>query len=173
MQAQSPYEIFDVVDICDRVVGQETRAEVHRRALLHRAVHVLVFDATGRLYLQQRSQYKDTCPGLFTASCAGHVDTGESYDAAAVRELGEELGIPAEAAARVSFLFKSGPCADTGWEFIQVYRLNWEGALRPNPLEISAGLSVSVPEVDAWLTAEPQVFAPSFHHLWKLFRIDG
>ena len=42
--AQSPDEIFDVVDENDRVVGRATRAEVHRRRLLHRAVHIVVSD---------------------------------------------------------------------------------------------------------------------------------
>lgn len=62
--AQSPDEIFDVVDESDRVVGQATRAEVHRRRLLHRAVHIVVSDGRGNVVLQKRSLAKDTCPGL-------------------------------------------------------------------------------------------------------------
>ena len=85
--AQSPDEIFDVVDENDRVVGRATRAEVHRRRLLHRAVHIVVSDGRGNVVLQKRSLAKDTCPGLLSTSCAGHVDAGESYEQAARREL--------------------------------------------------------------------------------------
>ncbi|HVU38173.1 MAG TPA: NUDIX domain-containing protein [Opitutales bacterium] len=86
-------DIFDVVDEHDQVVRQEARAEVHRQRLRHRAVHVLVFNAGGAVYLQRRSAQKDTYPLRWTTSCSGHVDAGEDYDTAVVRELGEELGI--------------------------------------------------------------------------------
>ena len=47
-------EYFDIVDSRDHVVGRAPRREVHARALLHRAVHVLVFDSQGRIFLQKR-----------------------------------------------------------------------------------------------------------------------
>ena len=37
---QSPDEIFDIVDERDVVVGREFRREIHRRGLLHRAIHI-------------------------------------------------------------------------------------------------------------------------------------
>ncbi|HTB63871.1 MAG TPA: NUDIX domain-containing protein, partial [Opitutales bacterium] len=86
-------ELFDVVDDHDRVLRRETRNEVHRQRLLHRAVHVLVFNARGEVYLQRRSAKKDTYPNRWTTSCSGHVDAGEDYDTAVVRELAEELGL--------------------------------------------------------------------------------
>ena len=55
-------EMLPVVDHRDREVGQAPRDQVHREGLLHRAVHVLVFDPAGRLYLQKRSPNKDTPP---------------------------------------------------------------------------------------------------------------
>ena len=48
-------EIFDVVDDRDEVIGQAPRSEVHRRQLRHRAVHVLVLNARGEIFLQKRS----------------------------------------------------------------------------------------------------------------------
>src|SRR5580658_3200257 len=88
-----PGEFFDVVDERDAVVGRASRREVHAHRLMHRAVHVLVFDDTGRVFLQKRSMKKDIAPGLWDSSCSGHVDSGESYDVAAVREFAEELGV--------------------------------------------------------------------------------
>jgi len=37
-------EIFDVVDSEDKVVGQATPGEVHEKSLLHRSIHILVFN---------------------------------------------------------------------------------------------------------------------------------
>lgn len=93
VHAQRLDELFDVVDENDRVLRQETRAEVHRQKLLHRSIHVLVFDRACRVFLQKRSLAKDTAPGCWASSCSGHVDAGEDYDQAVVRELAEEIGI--------------------------------------------------------------------------------
>ena len=73
-------EIFDIVDERDEVVGRRPRSEVHRLGLQHRAVHVLVFNARGELFLQKRSMQKDCFPGAWDSSAAGHLDSGESYD---------------------------------------------------------------------------------------------
>ncbi|MGH7972763.1 MAG: NUDIX hydrolase, partial [Limisphaerales bacterium] len=86
-------EIFDVVDDKDQVVGKRTRDEVHRLGLMHRAVHVLVFNAHGQVFLQKRSMKKDRQPGLWDSSTSGHLDSGETYDHCAIRELGEEIGL--------------------------------------------------------------------------------
>ena len=61
--------------------------------LLHRAIHVFVFNKVGQLYLQRRSMAKDTAPGKWVSSCSGHVNSGEDYDKAAGRELIEEIGL--------------------------------------------------------------------------------
>jgi isopentenyl-diphosphate Delta-isomerase len=97
-EAQNLDELFDVVDEQDRVIGQATRREVHAKGLKHRAVHVLVFNGQGQVFLHKRSMLKDSAPGLWGASCAGHLDAGENYDQAALRELKEELGISVDEA---------------------------------------------------------------------------
>ena len=86
-------EIFDVVNERDEVVGQAPRQEVHARGLWHRAVHVLVFNARGEIFLQKRSLKKDIAAGKWDSSASGHLDTGEAYDACAVREVREEIGL--------------------------------------------------------------------------------
>src|SRR5258706_15211525 len=113
-------EIFDVVDEHDRVVGRETRGEVHRRGLMHRAIHVLVFNSRGEIFLQKRSQKKDRQPGLWDSSASGHVDSGETYDACAVRELQEELGL--ELRAPLERLFKLPASAETDQGHVWAYR---------------------------------------------------
>mmetsp|Transcript_150319 Transcript_150319/g.463842 ORF Transcript_150319/g.463842 Transcript_150319/m.463842 type:complete len:291 (+) Transcript_150319:37-909(+) len=69
------------------------RKLVHCDGDWHRSVHVWVLDARGELLLQKRSEHKDTHPGLWDVSCAGHITAGDAGPATAVRELQEELGL--------------------------------------------------------------------------------
>src|SRR3954471_12901888 len=113
-------EIFDVVNERDEVIGQERRSEVHRLGLQHRAVHVLVFNRRGEVFLQKRSLKKDTFPGAWDSSTSGHLDQGEDYDACALRELWEEIGLKLmQPPVRC---FKIDACRETGQEFVWVYR---------------------------------------------------
>jgi isopentenyl-diphosphate delta-isomerase len=167
--AQRPDEIFDVVDDRDQVIGRSTRAEVHRQGLKHRAVHVLVFNRRGEVFLQKRSMKKDTFPGAWDSSSSGHLDQGEDYDACAVRELREELGfVVTQPPAR---LFKLEACAATGWEFVWVYRCEAEGPFELNAAEIEAGGWFAPGEVTRWMAERPGDFASSASVIWK--RLKG
>lgn len=171
MTAQCDDEIFDIVDDGDNVIGQSTRGKVHRTGLLHRAVHVFVLAADGRIFLQKRSMQKDTAPGKWDSSASGHLDAGESYDAAASRELTEELGIAAPPVPQL--LFKVSACEDTGNEFVQAYRIAHDGPFALHPDEISGGGWFSLDEVDAWVARAPMDFARSFCYLWNIWRADS
>src|SRR2546421_4161763 len=109
-------EIFDVVNERDEVIGYQPRSEVHRLGLMHRAVHVLVFNSRRQLFLQKRSLTKDRQPGLWDSSSSGHVDSGEDYDACAVREVREEIGLDLPSAP--SRLFKLPASPDTDQEHV-------------------------------------------------------
>src|SRR5687768_12939817 len=126
-------ERFDVVNERDEVVGQETRREVHRRGLKHRAVHVLIFNNRGEVFLQKRSMNKDCFPGTWDSSASGHLDVGESYDACAVREVQEELGL--RLPCTPNRLFKIDACPGTGHEFVWIYRCEAEGPFVLHPDE--------------------------------------
>jgi isopentenyldiphosphate isomerase len=161
-------EIFDVVNDRDEVVGQETRANVHRAGLKHRAIHVLVFNRAGEVFLQKRSMKKDTFPGAWDSSASGHLDTGEDYGVCAVRELREEIGLVVEGAP--TRLFKLDAGADTGQEFVWVYRLDAEGPFTLHPEEIESGAWFAPAKVTRWLAERPGDFARSFRLIWTLFQ---
>lgn len=163
---QSPEEIFDVVDESGRVVGRATRAEVHRDpGLIHRAVHILVFRTDGRLLLQLRAPGKDVDPGKWDSSVGGHVDAGEDFDAAARRELAEELGLTGQALAPLyDWTYRSA--RET--EVIRSYRLVWDGPVRPHPVEISAVRDWTRDEIEAEL--DRGRFTKNFEQEWKAFR---
>ncbi len=164
-------EWFDVVDETDRVTGRALRAEVHRRGLLHRATHVWVFDPAGRVFLQKRSMSKDTWPGAWDSSASGHLDSGEDYDACALRELREELGwTPARPLER---MFRVEARKETGGEFVWVYRCAGAGPFVLHPDEIESGAWFTPAEVDVAIAADPEAHALSFRHLWARARREG
>lgn len=174
MEAQNPNEIFDVVDSRDRVIGQATRSEVHANKRLHRAVHILIFTPGGSVILQRRSLAKDTCPGLLSSSCAGHVDAGETYDFAAIRELEEELGVSAACGKHLEFVGMQTPSSENGFEFVRIYALRrFTGTLRPNEAEI-AGLEIFSPaSLECEMRRNPSGFAASFISVWNDFFAHG
>lgn len=157
---QCERELFDIVDAGDRVIGQAERGIVHQAGLRHRAAHVLVFDDEGRLLLQRRAFGKDSSPGLWDSSAGGHLDAGESYHDAAVRELGEELGL--RPAAPLEPLIKLPPAEATGQEFITVFRCRAAAEPRPDPDEIIDLTWCSREGLERWLRAEPEVFSEAF-----------
>jgi isopentenyl-diphosphate delta-isomerase type 1 len=159
-------EYFDVVNERDEPIGRALRQDVHARALWHRAVHILVFDSAGRIFLQKRSMKKDMSPGLWDSSCAGHVDAGEDYDSAAVRELGEELGI--SVASVPERWLKLSPREETGWEFCWIYRLQHDGPFELHPEEIEAGEWLSPSELDRKIASEPGKYCSAFRLIWSL-----
>ncbi len=161
-------EFFDIVNPHDEVIGRALRREVHASGLWHRAIHVLVFDRLGRVFLQKRSMLKDMAPGLWDSSCSGHVDSGEDYDAAATRELGEELGLPEPEAKARERWFRKEACRETGWEFVWVYRLRHEGPFVLHPEEISGGEWLAPDEVTARMARRPEDYAPAFRLLWGI-----
>ena len=163
--AQRPDEIFDVVDECDRVIGQSTRREVHQKGLFHRAVHVLILDHGGNIFLQKRSMAKDVHPGCWDSSASGHLGMGEDYRAAVEREIQEELGVKSPQGLR--FLFKLEPSLENGWEFVSVYTGIHAGPFELNVSEISEGRWWTSEEVAESVLETPKIWAASFLEVWR------
>ena len=158
-------EIFDVVNERDEVIDQAPRSDVHRRGLRHRAVHVLVFNARGELFLQKRSMKKDCHPGAWDSSASGHLDRGEDYDTCAVREVGEELGVQLGETPRR--LFKIDACEETGQEFVWIYQCQHEGPFDLHPEEIERGGWFTTAEISRWMDEKPGDFASALLLIWQ------
>jgi len=158
-------DIFDIVNERDEVVDRQPRSVVHRSGLKHRAAHVLVFNSRGEVFLQKRSMKKDRQPGLWDSSAAGHLDSGEDYDAAAARELNEEIGL--KATQPLPRLFKINACEETDQEFVWVYRCHNDGPFELNPDEIDSGGWFAPEKVTRWMAERPQDFASALLFIWQ------
>ena len=131
------------MDEQDRVIGKATRSKIHKNNYLHRSAHILVFNSNNQLFLQKRSMSKDESPGLWDISSAGHVNSGESYEACAYRELWEELGIKTV----LTPLVKINACNESYHEHVQVYICKTDASIKINQEEISEGKYFNFPEV--------------------------
>jgi len=161
-----PEEIFDVVDENDRVIGQAPRSVVHAQKLAHRAVHVFVFNSRGELLLQKRSARKDEYPLCYTSSASGHLGAGETYEAAAPRELEEELGL----SARLEWLAKFSAGPDTSQEHTVLYCTTTDVLPQFDVDEIDAISFHPIDDIALMIERQPAIFSPCFVTLFEWYR---
>lgn len=90
-------EMLDVVDEVGNPTGESMeRTKMHQRGIRHRTSHVWIArkkDGRVELLLQKRCVNKDSYPGCYDISSAGHIPAGTDFYSSAVRELREELGV--------------------------------------------------------------------------------
>jgi len=144
--------------------GLVQRATVHKSGLWHKAVNVFVFRSDGRLILQRRSGTKDVCPNLLDLSTAEHLQLGESYLAAALRGLNEELGIATIDLAPIGEVVDSelklpeSDVHDCEWQ--QCFVGISDAELRINPKEVAKTSLWDPTELAEAIAAEPELFTP-------------
>ncbi|HEX6819914.1 MAG TPA: NUDIX domain-containing protein [Ktedonobacterales bacterium] len=156
--SDDPEELFDLVDLHDRVIGQIRRSDAHRNpALLHRSVQILVFARDGRLLLQRRSQTKDLFPGYYCASASGHVASGEEYAAAARREIVEELGI----APKLRYVGKALVRSEPETELTALFLARCDGPFAFSPTETVGGAFFTLSELRAHRDNESLPLTPA------------
>jgi isopentenyl-diphosphate delta-isomerase len=87
-------ERFALFDEYDRPLHRtKPRPEVHRDGDWHRAAQVFVQNERGELLCHRRHPAKDLYAELWDVCVAGHVGVDEPYEACAVREVFEEIGV--------------------------------------------------------------------------------
>ena len=161
-------EYFDEVDQNDQILKQISRTEAHKHNIMHRAVHIFIQNENDLLLLQRRSSNKDLDPLKWTTSCSGHVDAGESYIEAAVRECREELGIKITE-SDLKEIFRCNPCIQTGMEFVRVYISKKKfKEFSPEISEVSEIEFFTVPALIEKCKNEKEIFSGSFLHLFQL-----
>ncbi len=158
--------MFDIVTEEDVLCGQATRDQAHAQGLWHRGVHVLLFDRSGRMLVQQRSRTRVHAPLALDCSVSEHVQAGEDYHQAAIRGLAEELGLSGiSLQPLVKFRMNYGPNDN---EISLLYRGEISLQLiRFDPQEVEHVEYLSLPDLETRLSAEPQAFSYWFGQILR------
>lgn len=157
-------DLLVLVDGLDREIGTATKERAHREGLLHRAFSVVLVrhgDAGTELLLSQRATGKYHSGGLWANSCCSHPRAGERLLDAARRRVREELGCEAIGLREAgSFAYRAefaeGLCE---YEYDHVLVGSFEGALEPDPNEVSTTRWVGLDELARELAERPKQFA--------------
>lgn len=154
-------ETLDIVDEKDEIIGTASREECHDKKLRHRGVQVFIMNEEGDLFLQKRSDKKDIFPGLSEGGITGHVQSGETYKEAAIRELKEELGIEAkEQDLREMFDFKM--LFENEHELVKSFLLEYDGTIKIDNEEVVSGKFYSIDEIRNMIKENEKEFTPAF-----------
>jgi isopentenyl-diphosphate delta-isomerase type 1 len=174
----SDTEPLDILDAEGRLLGVvKPRSEAHRRGLWHRTVHVWIVNGKNRLLLQRRALTKESFPGLWDISAAGHITAGDSSIAGALRELHEELGIAADSRS-LELLFKvknsyedfARPFIDREFSDVYLFRTNVDKeGMKVESTEIDEVRYFDVEELKREMKLRPEAFVPHAGEYKKLF----
>jgi isopentenyl-diphosphate Delta-isomerase len=148
----------------DEPIGQMEKMEAHRKALLHRAFSVFVFNSKGEMLLQQRALQKYHSGGLWTNTCCSHPAPTEDTDSAAMRRLRQEMGFSTPLTKIFDFVYLAD--FDNGLtehEFDHVYIGEYEGEVHPNPSEVHDFCYKSLDSIESSLTSHPDKYTAWFH----------
>jgi isopentenyl-diphosphate delta-isomerase len=165
-----PEEVI-LVDESDRPMGVMEKMEAHRRALLHRAFSVFIFNSKGEMLLQQRAPEKYHSAGLWTNACCSHPRPDEDTLSAAVRRLAEELGFTTALEKLFEFTYKSEyENGLTEFEFDHVFLGHYDGVITPDRSEVNDYRHLSLAEIEVELHSAPGAFTSWFHVAFPLLR---
>lgn len=121
----------------DEPVGTMEKMETHRKALLHRAFSVFLFNSKGEMMLQRRALHKYHSGGLWTNACCSHPFPTETPEVGAKRRLQEELGFVTEITPAFSFIYKAALDNElTEYEYDHVFVGTYDGIVHVNEDEV-------------------------------------
>jgi len=147
----------------DEPEGLMEKMEAHKKAELHRAFSVFIFNEKGEMMLQQRALSKYHSPGLWTNTCCSHPREGEETLDAAHRRMMEEMGFDCDISEVFSFTYK----ADVGQgltehEFDHVFVGKYNDEPKINPEEVNSWKFMSIDKISEDMEKFPDRFTVWF-----------
>ena len=154
-----------LVDENDRPTGTMEKIEVHKKAILHRAFSVFIFNDKCEMLLQKRASKKYHSGGLWTNSCCSHPQPGEDTMAAANKRLQEEMGFSTSLTKAFTFIYKASfENGLTEYEYDHVFVGSFNGLIKPNPDEVDDYCYQPLDQLKQSLKTHP-------HHFTEWFKI--
>jgi isopentenyl-diphosphate Delta-isomerase len=155
-----------LVDADDNVIGYAEKLEVHLKGLLHRAFSILVFNNKNEVLIHQRAFGKYHSPGLWTNTCCGHPNAGETMESAVHRRLQEEMGFDCDLSHKFSFRYKAE--FDNGLtenEIDHVYVGVFNDTFTVNPEEVADYKWIPIEETKELILQNPEDFTVWFREI--------
>jgi len=154
--------LIALVDIDDNITGYETKEEVHRRGLLHRAFSVFIV-RDGKMLIQKRNKDKYHSGGLWSNTCCSHQRKGEELAESVHRRMIEEMGFDTALEEKFSFIYRTQFRPDLcEYEFDHVFVGTYDGDVQVNYVEASEIRWISFEQLKEELAAEPEKFSSWF-----------
>jgi len=163
-----------IVDKKDRQIRTEEKIKAHKKALLHRAFSVFVFNSKKELLMQKRAGSKYHSPDLWTNTCCSHPRPGETTLEAAHRRLTEEMGFDCELNEVFSFIYKNR--FDNGLtehELDHVFTGEFNGKPDPDPTEVGEFAWISLDMLKEEIKKHPNRYTAWFKILLKKYDIKA
>lgn len=148
-------ELIDIISKNGKPTGQSAlKSEIHKNGWYHNTIHLWLYTKNGNILLQQRSHKKAIHPLLWDVSVAGHIDAGETFIEAALRETQEEIGLQLKSVDLLhigTFLHESsynnGAIQDNEFHHVYIAELKTDiNKLQPHEDEVEALKLVSITE---------------------------
>ena len=151
-----------LVDLDDKIIGYETKAEVHRRGLLHRAFSVFIVQ-DGKMLIQMRNPDKYHSGGLWSNTCCSHQRFGEALEESVHRRMQEEMGFDCDLKELFSFVYRTEFRKDLiEYEYDHVFAGTYDGEITLNPEEASEIRWITFADLKEELMRTPEKFSSWF-----------
>ena len=160
-------DIIDVVDDNDCVIGTMSRKEAHSKGYNVRIAATLVFTSAGKIVLQRISHLKQKDPLKWSYSSAGHVNAGEDYPEAALRELEEELGIRGGIERYIGMSRTIDPITNENKAFHRVFKVNHDGPFHFDENEVEEIKEFTLNELAEMVNTNPFQFKQNLLEILK------
>ncbi|MEM0106610.1 MAG: isopentenyl-diphosphate Delta-isomerase [Candidatus Micrarchaeaceae archaeon] len=137
-----------LVDDADNEIGTEEKIEAHKKALLHRALSICVFNDKGEMLIQKRNINKYHSGGLWANTCCSHPRPNEKTEDAAHRRLVEEMGFDCKLEEKMHFIyFAKLDHGLTEHELDHLFIGRYNGEVKPDPNEVEDYKWISLEEL--------------------------
>lgn len=168
-------ELIDIIDQNENILHQASKEEAHKMGWAHWSVHLWIVNKNKEILIQKRSKTKDTYPNLWDVSVAGHVNSGENFKTAALRECKEEIGLKLKASDLLLYgknhkqIIHNPRCIDHEFQKLFICKINFElNQVQLQNEEVSEIQLLNFETLISKLESKDSGFVPRSHDYIKL-----
>ncbi|MBI2475540.1 NUDIX domain-containing protein [Candidatus Uhrbacteria bacterium] len=156
---------YPIVNNSDQIIGYKKKDQAYKEKSMLRSVQIFVYNSKGQLFIQKRSKNKSRYPNYFCASVAGHVELGENYREAAIRELKEELGL--KKIKKIKFISKEKTPVGKGiYAMMAFFTMKTNELITLQKEEVDSGNFYTIKNIQQLILRKKR-FTPSFLFIFK------